>query len=168
MVVRLDGPSPGRHTGKSRGPRRRFLPSLIIISLAVVAAIGVAWPSIHNALNSTLGTAPPVPAAAPVHTVRYEVSGSGTAAAVSYVIAGDGSTTPKSTERLPWSTEVQVRRASAPFTQVTVKAVQDTSSGTSQNNVTSCKIIVDGRTVAENTTSGSSSLAFVDCDAIIR
>jgi hypothetical protein len=137
-----------------------LLPLLTIVALiALIVAITVTG---HRA-------APPPPATGLTqpHSVRYEVSGStNTRFSISYVTDSTGSMSKAADQALPWSADVGLHPVAAPFAQVTVKVVRGAVPVADSSGVTACRIIVDGRTVAENHTSAQS--AFVDCDAIVR
>lgn len=156
-----------RHLTGHSGHHIRFRAAVLVPSViaASALAISVLLATGGNPFPGS-GTSPP-PASAPAsHSVRYEVSSSReSTAAISFVTAANGSTTRAANQPLPWSAVTEIGPGPTPFAQVTVRAVA--AGHAAEQTVTTCRIIADGRLLAENHTT-STGTSFVDCDAVIR
>lgn len=120
--------------------------ALIVIIAAVSGGGGAA------------GNGPAAPAEAGTgHTVRYEVTGAGTGM-ITFTTDANLSMS-QATESLPWSTEVTF--ADTFFAPVSVNVSRSYQGG---SGPLSCKIIVDGKVVTENNSTGG-EFATVSCNA---
>lgn len=119
----------------------------LVINVVVVAAIGSAANEASKSIASYSAQA-----SAP-HTIQYKVTTSG-AATVHYWTPGGTSQTDVTA---PWSQDVTSTGFTSAFVSVTASDYQDKSA------TVSCEVIIDGKSVAKNT--GSGSLASASCNA---
>lgn len=130
----------------------------LLITLPLVAVLGTL---VVMPLTGSAATGPPT------HTVRYEVTGvPGSRFAISYVQDGDGTMSRVVDTPVPWHADATVNPTAAPFVELRVTVVRGAAPMPPTPATTGCRIIADGRVVAENHTSARS--AFVDCDAIVN
>jgi hypothetical protein len=156
MPTSLNDPPTERHVRKAL-----LLPLLATLALVALVVATVVVTRFPTASDSVPGG--PVTGA---HAVRYEVTGSpGTHFSISFRGDAHGSWTKTLNQPLPWAADTDFRPVTAPFAEATVTVVRGATATADTSGTTSCRIIVDGRTVAENHTSAQS--AFVDCDAIL-
>lgn len=141
-------------------PRRRgpwTLPLLIILPLLAVMATAIV------VTHLSPGNAAPGP---PAHTVRYEVTGvPSDRFSISYVGDGSGTMATSADTPVPWHADTTLHRMTAPFVELRLDVVRGAMPMPPTAATTDCRIISDGRVVAENHTSARS--AYVDCDAIV-
>lgn len=139
-------------------PRLATLSLLVVLPLVAAFATAVVLP--RPAPGSTA-------AGPPTHTVRYEVTGvPGSRFVISYVRNGDGSLAKSVDTPVPWHVDTALHRTTAPFVELRMTVVRGAAPTPPTAATTDCRIIADGRVVAENHTSARS--AFVDCDAIVN
>jgi hypothetical protein len=154
MPTTLNGPPTEPHVRKSL-----VLPLFATLALVALVVATVVVTRFPTASDSVPGG--PVTRA---HAVRYEVTGSPvTQFSISFRSDAHGTWTKTLNQPLPWRADADFRPVTAPFAEATVTVVRGATATADTAGTTSCKIIADGRTVAENHTSAQS--AFVDCDA---
>jgi hypothetical protein len=139
-----------RLPGSAAWPLRTVLPLVAVLTTVVV---------VTGAGHAAAGP--------PTHTVRYEVSGvPGARFAISYVRDGDGTMAKALDTPVPWHADAALHRTTAPFVELRMTVVRGAAPMPPTAASTACRIVADGRVVAENHTSARS--AFVDCDAILN
>jgi len=141
------------------GPKRRrkwpWIVGGVLVLLLVVGIAGGGKDAAPAGSSSAGGSTPAVSSS--TATVVYEVTGSGRASSVTYNSDGGGSIAQEASVKLPWRKEISVDRG---FSITTVSA-QNAGSGS-----ITCRIIVDGEVVKENTSSGQYSIVTCTGDPI--
>jgi hypothetical protein len=131
----------------------------LLIALPLLAVLATAAVVTHL----SPGNAAPGP---PTHTVRYEATGvPGDRFSISYVGDGSGTMITSADTPVPWHADTTLHRMAAPFVELRMTVVRGAAPRPPVAATTDCRIIADGRVVAENHTSARS--AFVDCNAIV-
>lgn len=123
--------------------------------LLVIAVAGGGGQAPAGSTSTAGGSAPAVSSSAA--TVVYEITGSGRASNVTYNSDGGGSIAQEAGVKLPWRKEISVDRGFA----ITTVSAQNAGSG----QIT-CRILVDGEVVKENTSSGQYSIVTCTGDPI--
>lgn len=151
------------YTDPSTGQRVQIEKTHKFRNFVVFPALGViAVAIIATAANGSAGTAPTgngpavAPAAETGHTVRYEVTGSGSAM-ITHTTDGNLSMS-QSTQNVPFSTDIKFDKAF--YTPLSLTATRSYQGGTGP---LTCKIIVDGKTITENH-SGGGEFSTVSCN----
>lgn len=122
------------------------LPSLGLVALIVIIASATSGNSAPTG-NGPAATVAPTATSGNGHTVRYEVSGDGQGM-VTFTTDQNMSMS-QSTQSLPWSTDLQFPKTFFAPLSINVTRSYDGGSGP-----LGCKIIVDGKVVTENHSTG--------------
>lgn len=130
---------------------------LIAIAIASTANHGTKPTGVNGPSPAPGAAVPGVPApaampAAPAatHTVHYEIRGAGSGL-VTYIADGNMGMSQENGAELPWSKDIKLNQYFAP---VAVSVQHSSGSGP-----VTCKIVVDGKTVANNTATGQYAIA---------
>lgn len=131
--------------------------NFVVLPIAGLFALVIVIAALSGG-GAPTGNGPAEPAEAGTgHTVRYEVTGDGTGM-ITFTTDANLSMS-QATESLPWSTEVQF--ADTFFAPVSVNVTRSYQGG---SGPLGCRIVVDGKVVTENNSTGG-EFATVSCNA---